>query len=71
MKALYHTEGNPPLELTVLKKNKDGTVDIGPEGGVAVVTNCPLVAEAANGSASLIDESKPEEIKPDESKKSK
>jgi hypothetical protein len=56
MKALYHREANEPQEFTVLKKNTDGTVDIGPENGAAIVTGCPVAKEAAPGFATLIEE---------------
>lgn len=60
MNVLYHTEGNAPLLLVVLKKNKDGTVNIGPDGGPAIVTNCPIVDEPKPGYATVVVESEPE-----------
>lgn len=53
MLAHYHTEKNAPHRMHVLKRNADGTVDIGPENGPAIVTNCPVTADPVNGSCTL------------------
>lgn len=73
-KAIYHHDVSgklQPREFTVLKTHADGTVDLGPEGGEARVTNCKLTAEPANGSAVLVQEDKPKEEKPKEDKPKK
>lgn len=41
-KVTYHQENGEDREYVVLAKNQDGTVDIGPEGGKAVVTSCQI-----------------------------
>lgn len=52
--ATYHqpaSEGD--RVFAVLKENKDGTVDLGPEGGEAVITNCPVVDEPEVGACTI------------------
>lgn len=39
----YHQDSREPKRFAVLKMHKDGTVDIGPENGDAVVTSCVLL----------------------------
>ena len=58
MKVFYHQEWKPdsPTLFSVLKKNQDGTVDIGPEGGPAVVTNCKITSEPKFGSCTEVKE---------------
>ena len=66
MKALYHYEVSGKLvsrEFGVLKKHTDGTVDLGPEGGEARVTNCKITSEPENGSCTLVAEKKEPEKK--------
>ena len=43
--GFYHALHTKPKELSVLKENADGTVNLGTEEGVLVVGKCP-VAEA-------------------------
>jgi hypothetical protein len=51
--AFYHrTDGLPPRELEVLRKNADGTVDLG-EGEREVVTGCPVTDHPVAGSCTL------------------
>lgn len=48
--ATYHqpeAEGN--RTFAVLKDNGNGTVDLGPEGGEAVITSCPVSDEPKEG----------------------
>ncbi|WP_395753330.1 hypothetical protein [Prosthecobacter sp.] len=53
-KVLYHQEFRDPKEFCILKKNPDGTLDVGPEGGPAVVTSVPVVTEPKNGHVTLL-----------------
>lgn len=45
----YHQHGVLPKKFAVLKEHKDGTADIGPEGGEAVVTGVPILKEPKPG----------------------
>lgn len=45
----YHQHGVAPKKFAVLKEHKDGTADIGPEGGEAVVTGVPILKEPKPG----------------------
>lgn len=57
MKAQYNRDGAGLAvnEFVVLKKNdEDGTVDIGPEGGQAVVTHCSISEDRKPGTCTLI-----------------
>lgn len=64
--ALYYTEGNAPHLMDVLKKNANGTVDIG-EDNLPIVTNCPVVQAPANGSCTLAEDApKPKKPKSDD-----
>ncbi len=45
----YHQEFREPKCFAVLKVNEDGTVDIGPENGDAVITRCVLLDAAKPG----------------------
>lgn len=49
----YHQDGKPPTVYTVLKENKDKTVDVGVEGEAPVVTNLPIVDIAKPGFATV------------------
>jgi hypothetical protein len=71
--VMYHQEGKEPMPFVVLKANDDKTVDIGLEGGPAVVTSCVVTDKPVNGSCTIADESKPEEKgeKPAKAKKAK
>lgn len=55
-KVAYHQAFRDPQPFTVLKENENGTVDIGPVGGPAVVTNCPIVGVPEPGSCTLVKE---------------
>lgn len=55
-KVLYHQEGLEPKEFVILKQHADGLVDIGPEGGPAVVTKCPVTETPKLGSCTAIPE---------------
>ncbi len=55
-KVLYHQENREPQEFVVLKERADGTVDIGPNDGPAVVTKCPITATPTPGSCTLVTE---------------
>jgi hypothetical protein len=55
-KVLYHQEAREPKEFTVLKKHENGTLDIGPEGGPAVVTEVKVLDEPKPGYVTLIKE---------------
>lgn len=64
MKATYHYDAAGtlvPREFTVLKKHPNGKVDLGPEGGEAVVTNCEVSTEPENGRCVLAIEKKSDE----------
>ena len=63
MKVHYHQDNRPPLELTVLNQNKDGTIDIGPEKGEPVVTSCKLLDAPVSGCATAIGVAKPADEK--------
>lgn len=52
-KVTYHQEGGRDREYVVLSRNTDGTVDIGPEGGPAVVTSAEVVDSPAIGKVTL------------------
>lgn len=71
MKATYYHDVSGKLvarEFTVLKKHADGTVDLGPEGGEAKITNCKLTDAPENGSAVLVEAAKPKDDKPKDDK---
>ncbi len=59
-KAIYHQEGREPQTFNVLNKHKDGTLDIGPEGGEAVVTCCPVSSAPSPGFATIAHAVKPD-----------
>lgn len=42
VQVTYHQESGEDREYTVLAKHEDGTVDVGPEGGAAVVRKCQI-----------------------------
>jgi hypothetical protein len=72
-KAIYHYEAAGRLvskEFEVLKTHADGTVDLGPAGGEARVTNCSLTAQPVNGSATVFEAKaeKPKDEKPKDEK---
>jgi|GEM_PF-6852813 hypothetical protein len=52
-KVIYHQE-HGDKEFVVLAENGDGTIDIGPEGGVPVVTRCRVVETREIGCATLV-----------------
>jgi hypothetical protein len=61
--ATYHqpeSEGN--RAFAVLQENKDGTVDLGPEGGAAVITSCRVTEQPEEGSCT-IDKAEPAKSK--------
>lgn len=45
----YHQDWCPPKKFAVLAEHKDGTIDIGPEGGKPVVTGVPLGKDVKPG----------------------
>lgn len=51
-RAFYHQSTGQSIELDVLKKNKDGTVDLGREDKV-MVAKCPVSDEVKVGHATL------------------
>lgn len=51
--ALYHQEGRDPQRMAVLAENKDGTVNLGPEGGDPIVTSCVVLDAPKPGHATL------------------
>lgn len=51
MKATYHTL-NGPVELDVLQKHEDGTVDLG-RGSAVLVQRCEIRKEPQVGAATL------------------
>ena len=53
-KVTYHQEGGVDREFVILAKNSNGTVDIGPEGGPAVVTGVEIAESRTVGQATLI-----------------
>lgn len=57
MKALRHQHGKQPQEFDVLKKHKDGTVDLGLNGEL-VIGNCVVAEEAAPGTCTLVSDGK-------------
>lgn len=63
-KVTYHQESGENREYVILAKHEDGTVDVGPEGGNAVVTKCEVSDEPAFGKVTLAkqSESQPEEM---------
>lgn len=65
-KALYYQENKSPLEFTVLKTHPNKSVDLGPEGGPAKITECAVTQNPEIGSCTLVEE-KPAK-KPDEDK---
>ena len=74
MKVHYHQDWNPvPVTFEVLKKNEDGTVDIGHAGGEPVVTNCAITAEPVAGACTAVEDAPKDapKIAPDSSSKTK
>lgn len=63
-KAIYYNEHLKGKEFDVLKKNEDGTLEIG-TGKVLVVGKCPVSEKPEHGKAVLV----LEEVKPTETKK--
>ena len=51
--AIYHQEFRDPKPFAILAEHKDGTVDLGPEGGDVVIAKCPVSAEPKPGHATL------------------
>jgi hypothetical protein len=54
MRVLYHLDGQQPVEYVVLKEHGNALVDIGPEGGPAVVTQCAVLKQAMHGHCTLV-----------------
>jgi len=53
LKVTYHQESGEDREYTVLAKHEDGTVDVGHEGGAAVVTKCEVSPVPAFGKVTI------------------
>ena len=49
----YQPESEGNRTFAVLLENKDGTVNLGPEGGEAVITSCRVVDEPEEGACTI------------------
>jgi len=54
--ALYHQEGKAPQRFAILAQHEDRTVDLGPEDGAPVITNCVVLDDPKPGHATLDDD---------------
>lgn len=49
----YHQESGEDRSYVILAENSDGTVDVGPDGGPVVISNCQVSKKAEFGKVTI------------------